>query len=150
MLQELHDGCSYTDDERAMVSSIAQRVQQQHHQQLLAAAEAAPLPTSPRTAAAAAGGVPPAALVAGDGSAADLPPGAVVEVPATPPPSIPAAQADPPTQSQELVGDRAAAGRDEFTQDVSMLPATPVGSVLDREPLTPEQAMEEKRRRIKK
>ena len=148
MLQELHDGCSYTDDERAVVSGIAQRVQQQHHQQLQAAAAA--VPTSPRTAVAASGGVPPAALGAGEGSAADVPPGAVVEVPATPPASIPAAQADPPTQSQELVGDRASAGRDEFTQDVAMLPATPVGSVLDREPLTPEQAMEERRRRTKK
>ena len=91
-------------------------------------------------------GLLPAPAV-GEGSAADVPPSAVDEVPATPPASIPAAQPNPPTQ--EMVGDRAAAGRDEFSQDVAMLPATPVGSVLDREPLTADQAMEEKRRRKK-
>ena len=147
VFREVHDSCSYTDDERATVSSIAARVQQQHHQQLAAAAEAAPLPTTPRTAAAAAdAGLLPAPAV-GEGSAADVPPSAFDEVPATPPASIPAAQPNPPTQ--EMVGDRAAAGRDEFSQDVAMLPATPVGSVLDREPLTADQAMEEKRRRKK-
>ena len=145
VLKELHDGCSYTDEERAMVTSIAQRVQQQHHQQLQAAAERAPLPTSPRTAAAAAEAVPPLVPVAVEGATADVPPSAVDELPATPPASIPAGQPNPPTQ--ELVGDRAAAGIDEFSQDVAMLPATPVGSVLDREPLTADQAMEDKRRR---
>ena len=150
VLQELHDGCSYSDEERAIVSGIAQRVQLQHQQQLLQMeAAAAPIPTSPRLAAAAGAELPAEPAVAA--APAQAPPGGTDgEVPASPPASIPAAQADPPTQTQELQGEAAADGRDEFSQfnqDVAMLPALPAGSVLDREPMSPEQALEDKKRR---
>ena len=148
VLKGVHDECSNTDEERAIVARIGQRVaqhhlqqQQQQQQQLVAAAADGqiPVPTSPRGES---GGL------VGDNAAAGLDEnsqeggGTAPDVAATPRLETPAA-----TQLEDVPASIPAAQPDPPTQDIVMATPAPVGNVLDREPSSALQAMEDQKRR---
>ena len=152
VLKGVHDECSTTDEERAIVASIGQRVaqlhqqqQQQQEQQLAAAAASGriPVPTSPRGERAALVGEAAADGRSEHGSEGG---GTAPDVAATPALAAPAA-----TQADEVPASIPAAQPDPATQDVVMAATAATGSVLDRVPLSAAQAMEAaKRRRLQK
>ena len=132
VLKGVFDELSASDAERALVETFGQRAIQRR--QAVETVPNIPVPTSPRLQP-----------NPGDGGTPPEPPAA------EPPASIPSAQPTPPTQ--ELVGDAAASGRDEFATpadaDVQMEGSGRPGSIFDREPPSLERAMaDEKRRRI--